>query len=231
MSTITREQAEHIVAENDGICSHCHSVLSIYKYKINEQMVTVLKKMRDVEVSSGDVNVNFSNIDLPYRLESQRTKMRFHGLIVQSINDDGNKIANTWRITRKGYQFLLNGQAIEETVITFANQVIGHEGAMVTIGDVTKHAGDVFDREAVSETEAAVYGEVRTSAADRMMVANYKGRDSGLTKGEEYLIKASKLQMGKPIMVSIVGVSGSAYSYKDIAAFQANWKVTREVVK
>lgn len=227
---ITREQAEQLVAENDGVCSHCHSVLSIYKYKINEQMATVLKKMRDVERSSGDVNVNFSNINMPYRLESQRTKMRFHGLIVQSVNDEGSKIANTWRITRKGYQFL-NGQAIEETVVTFANQVIGHEGGMVTIGEVTKHAGDVFDREAVSEAEASVYAEARTRADDRMMVANYRGRDSGLTKGEEYLIKASKLQLGKPIMVSIVGVSGSAYSYKDIAAFQANWKVTREVVK
>ncbi len=224
---ITKAQAEALVNENNGVCPHCASKIKIYRYRVNKQIVYILKKMYEAQTPD-EPGVNFTNLDMPYRLGTQRTKMRLHGLIVRVRNADGTKMADTWRITTKGFNFL-QGVPIEEVVVVFANQVIGHEGRLVTIVDVTGEAGDMFGVAGVTPTESRVYHDVRKSIRDRKYEAAFVGRSSHYQTGETYIIATTKIQMGQPIMVRIAGVSNSEVAYKDIAEFQRNWKIIGEV--
>lgn len=227
---LSREDAERIVAQAEqhgGKCEHCHSNIKIYRYKINKTQVQLLKSLAALAIESGH---NVADIrKLPstnvYTIRSQVTKLRLHGLVAHH-REDGHRVAAMWVITRKGYAFL-NGRGIDETVVSFQNTTIGHEGRIVTIGDVSGEAGDQFGKTNLTTTEANVYGDARATKIGKRYDAVYAGNMPSLTRGEEYIITVPHMTVGKPVTVNIAGTNGH-YSYRDIAQFQNNWKIVRQ---
>lgn len=223
-----------VAAANDGHCDRCKRVLKIYKYGANAGMATLLRSMAKAQYSTGQHEINLTTLGLPYKYASQQSKTRLHGLIVQIKNEDGTRKLSTWRITSKGFKWL-RGEAIPEKVIVFDNQVIGHEGREVTINEISPDAD--YQDEAITTPEAAVYHDVRPPVEkQKTLTAKYKRRTysmSAINFGAIYEIVVDKLQMGKPVNVTVVGLGFGGEStlnlpYMDIAAFQSDWQIIEE---
>lgn len=229
MATLTNDEVQalqEMAEQNDGHCATCQRVIQIYRYHINKQMATVLKLMRDAVEKNGANEVNFDQLDIPYRLGSQRTKMRLHGLIAKVRDDEGRHIQNTWLITKKGGDFLA-GVTIPKTVVVFDNQVIGHEGDLVSIHTVMEDAA--FQRSPISSDEAEVYSQAKKPHHMTMTATYVGGLQAFLEQGKDYELHIGRLQVGKPVKVSYPGpgMSRVEIEYQDIARFQRNWKVKK----
>lgn len=226
---LERATVEALIETNQGVCSNCHQTIAIDRYNVNKQMGLVLATMADRVRLTGSSAVNFDDIELPYKLASQRTKMRLHGLIAKVKRSDGTHVKNTWLITRKGWGWL-GGDPIDKTVVTYNNQVLGHEGAQVTLKQVT---GDVtLERQPIEEVEAAALQDVRTSAKSQSLRAMFRGYPlaypSKLESGKEYDVIIDHLTVGKPIHMT----EPFDYTYRDIAAFVRDWKIiTKEATQ
>lgn len=229
MSYFSEDEVKDLMAvadANDGHCDRCKRVLKIYKYTANAAMAKLLRAMAARQYLTGSMEINLTELGLPYAVASQQTKTRLHGLIVQVKNEDGSRKASTWRITRKGFEWL-RGEGIPEKVIVFDNQVIGHDGRDITIHEISPELQ--YQEEEISLPEAEVYHDVRTPVKNVVYRAIFKGqsyfKEKLLRANQEYSIEVSRMQVGKPVEVS---VNGTMLEYKDIAAFQKNWKIIKE---
>lgn len=219
------QELQQIAEDNNGHCDRCHRVIKIYRYRANKQMAIVLRKMRAEIDASGLNEVNFDNLNLPYRLGSQRTKMRLHGLIAKSKYSSGEHIANTWLITKKGGEWL-RGEKIREFVVVFDNQVLGHEGRMVTINRAMGEAE--FEAQPIAPAEAETYSDVRTPSKGLRVKALFVGHNYGGGKpygktGIPLDLLIDRLQFSSPVKI----LEPEPYEYPDIAAFQRDWKIIK----
>lgn len=213
-----------VAAKNDGRCDRCHRIIKIYRYRVNAQLVTILRKMRDVVEQTGNNMVNFNVLDIPYRLGTQRTKLRLHGLIAKVKGQDGAPVANTWLLTKKAGDFL-RGMPIPEKVVVFDNQVLGHDDKLITIHQVMQESG--HEEKPISTAEAGVYSNVREPQKYQVHTAlNTKN-------GQKYEIQIGRLQVGKPVTITGIRQLGTdeqvmhqtKIPYPDIAAFARTWKI------
>lgn len=225
------ESIETMIDSNKGHCTTCHQTIAFYRYAVNKQIATVLKAMRARIDETGVNEISFDDLELSYELKTQRSKLRLHGLIAKVKDAEGNNVANTWLITKKGGDFL-RGAEIQKYVKVYNNQVIGHEGGFVTINRLDIESE--INQELISEAEAAVFSNVRT-AKKPTLVAEYKHRySSKLDYGKAYELHIEKLQYGKPVHVTVL-VGPDPYelnlAYKDIAAFHGDWKIIKQVTE
>lgn len=129
-----------------GKCEHCGQTVQVYKYKITPAMVYLLKDMARLtheQVNNGNSKprwVDTADIDRPYGIKSQITKLRLHGLVARVTVDD-RQVPRTWIITRKGWVFLA-GEPVEDRVIVYNNKVIGHGDDWCTLPQVSGRADD-----------------------------------------------------------------------------------------
>lgn len=216
-------ELQTVAEQNHGRCDRCHQVIAIYRYKVNKQMATVLRKMRAEIDANGENKINFDSLDIPYRLASQRSKMRLHGLIAK-YKENGVHVSNTWLITKKGGDFL-RGEAIAEKVIVFDNKVIGHEGELVDIHRLMDEVA--YESEAVTTPEAEVYSQTREGFLGGGVLAEYRGSGLGTfyKPGEQYTLEMGKLIVGEPVQI----LAPHTQQYPDIARFQKEWKIIRRI--
>lgn len=230
------EQLLKDAADNDGHCSGCWRKIAIYKYTANAQFATILKRMAAATHDTGKTAIDVDTLGLAHSQRTQLTKMRFHGLVAKVKGDDNHQIARHWLVTHKGWDWL-KGKPIERVVITFDNQVLGHEGGTVTIleaaGIIHKDKADAYEEQPITEAEARVYHDVRTPQKMITYQAKFVGRQHTTTApvktGEVYTIKLERLQMGKPVRVQVDAENMPDYTeYPDIAAFMKNWQVVQQ---
>lgn len=217
------KEAEH----NGGHCSNCHQAIKIYRYGISTSMVRVLKAMaRSTDKGTGRA-IDVDELKLRHSERTQLTKMRFHGLVAK-VKDDGRQIPRHWLITRKGWAFLGN-EPVPAKVLVYNNQVLGHDGGTTEIKRIDGEADD-YDAIPVTEPEARTYHDVRTAPRQQIMQAEYLGYSGGqLTKGEIYTLAVDRLQVGKPVTITIKEINQTEpMSYNDIAAFGRTWKVVKQ---
>ena len=214
---------------NNGKCTTCHQTINVYRYKANGVLADVLIQMAERVKSTGINKVNFDDIPGAYKYKSQRTKMRLHGLIAR-YKENGEHIANTWLITRKGWAWLA-GQGIDQTVVVYNNTLLGHEGGTIRISDVKTgflpytDTPNTIDKTALTIGEAHAYGGIRsTGRATQTMQAKYMG-DYGYIRGQVYTIVVDRLQPRRPINVITVGDEPADLSYKDVAKFSKQWQI------
>lgn len=144
--SIVNEQVLDNIKTPDGKCRCCGRVINLYKYGIVPSMVLLLKDMARVtqrQISAGQSNprqVDLSDIDRPYSIKAQTTKLRLHGLIAK-VKEGKNQRRRTWVVTKKGWTFL-GGEPIWARVIVFNNTVLGHTDELVTLPQVTGRADD-----------------------------------------------------------------------------------------
>lgn len=223
-------ELEKVAELNDGHCDRCHQTIKIYGYNIGRSHAVFLRAMAQKVAETGVNNVDISTIGLAYSVRSQVTKLRFHGLIARIKNDEGAQVARHWLITHKGYDFL-NGNKIDEKVLVYNNQVLGHAGRQVNIYTILGEAFDpnepLYEELPVSPAEAKAYDDLRTNSLPVIYSAVYRGSKYGtLVVGNVYTLALSKLQVGKPIFVTIKEIHMTEpRKYKDIAEFQKDWKV------
>lgn len=225
---LSKEQIEEIVAiakKNDGHCDRCLRVIQIYKYSISTMMAGIMKKMAQATKDTKVRDIDMETLGLTHNERSQLSKMRQHGLIVQT-KEDGHKKARHWLVTTKGWKFL-GGEDIPAKVVVFDNQVLGHEGGMANIRRILGEPG-FYEKDPISPAEAAAYHNVRTPHKMQEIRAEWRGVSAGkLTHGRFYDLKVERLQVGKPVVVHIdYGDEVKVTEYRDIAAFQRSWKIT-----
>lgn len=140
-----------------GKCEHCGQTVQVYKYKITPAMVYLLKDMARLtheQVNNGSSKprwVDTADIDRPYGVKSQITKLRLHGLVARVMVDD-RQVPRTWIVTRKGWRFL-GCVPIHSKVFVYNNKVIGHSDDMCRLPEVTGRADD-YIAEPISEEDS-----------------------------------------------------------------------------
>jgi hypothetical protein len=207
--------------EHDGICTHCYQSIKVYRYSISTNMVNTLKVIAKASRMGGDI-IDVGKLTLDHNERSQLTKIRLHGLIAK-VKKDGHQIPRHWVVTTKGWQFL-GGEDIPAKVVIYNNQVLGHDGGTTNIKRVSGMAGD-FEKQSITEAESRTYAAIRKPVYDKTVTAEYLGYSTGeFVKGQEYQIKMSRLQVGKPLHIQTP--LGGEQEYKDVAAFARTWKVT-----
>lgn len=226
-----KDQLLKIANANDGHCDRCHQTIKFYQYRINRVHAQFLKTMADAVRDTGVNDVDISTLSLPYSMRSQNSKLRQHGLIARVKDARGVQIPNRWLITHKGYDFL-NGKPVPSKVVVYNNQVLGHDGGLTTIvtvlGGATKNE-PVYNEQPVSPPEARTYDDVRKPKRKMSVNAEWRGYSFGqkkLVRGQTYELLIDKLQVGKPILGQVEEV-GILLDYKDIAAFQRDWKISK----
>lgn len=223
------QELERVAEVNDGHCDRCKRVIKIYRYKANRTMALTMRQPYKAYKESGGVNdIDVRDINLVYGQRSQLSKVRLHGLIAH-VKDDGKVVQSHWLITKKGFAWL-DGQAIPTKVVNFGNQVLGHEGGTITIHEALGEAPapEQYESEAISTAEAGTYRNIRQPQKHMQMTATYKGHSygsGGPQTNQTYNLELERLQVGKPVI--IVTIDGEPYKreYKDVAAFQKDWKV------
>lgn len=207
--------------EHDGICTHCHQSIKIYRYSISTSMVYVLKAIAKASRMGGDI-IDVGKLDPDHNERSQLTKLRLHGLIAK-VKKDKHHIPRHWVVTTKGWQFI-GGSDVPAKVVIYNNQVLGHDGGTTNIKRVTGMPGD-FEKQGITEAESRTYSDIRKPQYDKVVQAEYLGYSGGeFVKGQVYEIKMSRLQVGKPLHV--MTPAGGEQQFNDIAAFGKTWKVT-----
>lgn len=212
---------------NDGNCTHCHQTIKIYRYGISRSMVIVLKAMAKATEPNTGRAIDVDELKLKHSQRTQLTKMRFHGLVAKVKEGDGHQIPRHWLITRKGWQFLGN-EPIPAKVLVYNNQVLGHDGGTTEIKRVDGEADD-FEAKPLSEAESRTYAHVREPKRQTIVQAEWQGGYvAGLEKGKIYTILIDRLQMGKPVSVTVKEIlQTEPMKYNDIAAFGRSWKVVK----
>lgn len=218
--------------QNNGLCTHCHQVIKIYRYGISDSMMRVLRAMADrtneqlrIANISKNREVDADTLDLKHSERTQLTKMRFHGLVAK-VKVDGVQKPRHWVITTKGWDFL-GFKPIPAKVLVFNNQVLGHDGGVVTIDRIYGGAGE-FEAQAVTEPEARAYSDVRTEKRQIEYQAEYRGYRQGILEpGRIYKLLVGRLQIGNPITAEVWDSLNNRYQfeYRDIASFQKTWKI------
>lgn len=229
---LSKEKIDEIIkvaSENDGHCDRCLRVIQVYKYGISTMMAGIMKKMAAATRETGKRDIDMGTLGLTHNERSQLSKMRQHGIIVQT-KEDGHKKARHWLITTKGWQFL-RGEDIPAKVVVFDNQVLGHEGGVANIRRILGEPG-FYEADPLSTEEAAAFHDVRTPQKQLEYDAVYQGNsysDNQPKKGTAYTIYVERLQIGKPVKISCPLGDGTLFKaeYADIAAFYKSWKITK----
>lgn len=226
MLTINEARDLELEAEqNAGRCGHCHQTIKIYKYKINKVHALFMRAMADEVRNTGVNDVDLGTIALPYSMRSQNSKLRQHGLIARVKNKDGAQLARRWLITHKGWNFL-NGDVIPEYVLVYNNQVLGHDGRLVSIysvlGESFNKSQPIYAETPISQPEARIYGEARQTKKHLKIRAKFKTKYNQHFKLEEvYDLTIDRLMLGKPVKI----IAPHEAEYADMAAFQKDWRI------
>lgn len=159
-------------------------------------------------------------VDLEHSERSQLSKMRQHGLVAKVKDETGKQISRHWLITKRGWD-LLRGEPVPAKVVVYNNQVLGHEGGVITIDRLDKDADD-FEQQPITEGESRAYADVRTKKKSYKLNAIFKGRDYSkkLESGKSYELEIDQLATGKPINM----LEPVIRTYEDIAAFSRDWQ-------
>lgn len=222
-------ELEKVASVNDGRCDRCRRAIKVYRYRANRTMALTMRRLAEEVKISGVNDINVEELNLPYGMRSQLSKVRLHGLIAKVKDKDGKPMQSHWLITApKGWGWL-NGKPIQEKVVTFGNQVLGHEGGMVTIYQALgeKPSEEVFEQDAITEPEAAALRTVRKPQKKLHYRARFKARNGQLSQDSEWDIELDHLQVGKPLKVRVRDQKGDplVMRYDDIAAFQKKWTI------
>lgn len=223
MSDMTLERALALEKEaegNGGRCTHCEQPIKIYRYPISRTIKRVLKAIAKATTPDTGRAIDVDrDIEIAHSERSQLSKMRQHGLVAQPKDARGVKISRHWLITRKGWGFL-GGDPVPAKVVVYNNQVLGHEGGVVTFARADAEA-DQFEQENITEGESRVFADVRMPKVDYKLNAVWL-RDSygDLKQGQTYELTLDRLQTGKPVHVR----KPIDREYKDIAAFGRDWR-------
>lgn len=224
MSDMTLERALALEKEaegNGGRCTHCEQPIKIYRYPISRTIKRVLKAIAKATTPDTGRAIDVDrDIEIAHSERSQLSKMRQHGLVAQPKDERGVKISRHWLITRKGWGFL-GGDPVPAKVVVYNNQVLGHDGGVVTFGRADAEA-DQFEQQDLTEAESRQYANVRTEPKKHHKMQAVWLRDSygDLHQGQTYDLELERLQLGKPVKV----LKPIEREYKDIAAFGRDWR-------
>ena len=211
---------------NGGHCTHCEQTLKIYRYGISESMVRVLRAMAKATEPNTGRAIDVDKINLKHSERTQLTKMRFHGLVAK-VKEDGTQIPRHWLITRKGWQFLGN-DPVPAKVIVYNNQVLGHDGGTTEIKRIAGDNGE-YEAKPITATESRTYAHIREPQRQTIVTAEWLGNTAGqLIKGDIYTLLIDRLQIGKPVTITIKEIlQTEPIKYNDVAAFGRSWKVIK----
>lgn len=133
--------------DNKGVCKCCGRKIVLYKYKITPGMVYLLKNFAHItrrQVSEGKSDprsVDANDIDRPFSIRAQVTKLRVHGLVAKVKNEKGVQVPRMWVVTKKGWKFLA-GKPVQARVTVYNNVVIGHSGGLCVIDQILGVSGE-----------------------------------------------------------------------------------------
>lgn len=105
-------------------CPHCGANMKIWKHALSLGLVLTFRKF-GLAIKTKRVN----DIDLQKEIELTKNeynnfqKLRYFGLVHHVKDQDGNRKAGRWLVTRNGWAFLRGDLQIPEYVRTFRNKI------------------------------------------------------------------------------------------------------------
>lgn len=138
-------------------CAHCDAKLSYTKHALLSGHVSALLKLHRAVLHYGRNAIHIRNEmadcpGAPFQLTrdewSNFSKLRYHGLAAKTDR------LGYWLLTTRGTQFLKREITLPETVLTFRNRVVGHEGRTMGINHFRPLIPE-FDRLTYSEEKVS----------------------------------------------------------------------------
>lgn len=126
-------QAQSVSEDDD--CILCGAAMQKYWHKLTPVLVKALAKAYAVVTEKNKNFFSKNDLDLDHSEYGNFQKLRFHALIAK-FKTEGEWRKGDWCITRRGFRFLRNAEAVPARVQTFRNAVVGHDKELVKVTDV-----------------------------------------------------------------------------------------------
>lgn len=104
-------------------CPHCGAKMKIYRHDLNRPSVKSIDKLA---IIGGTASI--SHIGLSHSQICNFHKLKYWGL-VESLGE------GVWQLTRRGYGFIRDIEAVPKTVYTFHGEVKEYRGELVMARD------------------------------------------------------------------------------------------------
>lgn len=127
-------------------CSHCGAQVKIWKKVLSKGLVMILKKFAGQVIASRKNDVNITEIGLSHTEICVFQQLRYFGLVAKVKNEEGQKIASRYLLTRRGAKFLKNEEAVSIWVKTFRNRIEERSEEKAYFSDIlTEHGAEFFN--------------------------------------------------------------------------------------
>jgi hypothetical protein len=124
--------------KEEKICPHCGAKMYQYWHKLTPILVRALISFRKAVINHDRNMIHVPDeVTLSKQEYNNFQKLRFHALVAK-YKEGGDHKAGYWLLTHRGNQFLNGEIQVPYAVLTYRNQVIGHGGDLVTVGEVMK---------------------------------------------------------------------------------------------
>lgn len=133
LATARREVMAHL--DEGTTCPCCDQFCKEYKRKLNSGMAAGLVWLVREFLKDRDwINIPNRGPRFLLRTGGQFSVLAHWGLIVQKVNDDGDKrTSGLWKPTKKGVDFVLRKRTVPSHVYLYNNEVRGWEDAEIDI--------------------------------------------------------------------------------------------------
>lgn len=104
----------------------------------------ILKKFAGQVVATRKNDVNITEIGLSHTEICVFQQLRYFGLVAKVKNEEGQKIASRYLLTRRGAKFLKNEEAVSIWVKTFRNRIEERSEEKAYFSDILTEYGAEF---------------------------------------------------------------------------------------
>jgi hypothetical protein len=105
-------------------CPHCGANMKIWKHRLSKGLVMTLRKTGLAIKTKGKNDIDLQKeMDLTKNQYNNFQKLRYFGLVHHVKDQNGNRKAGRWLITRNGWAFLRGELPVCEYVRTFRNKI------------------------------------------------------------------------------------------------------------
>ena len=110
--------------EHNEKCPHCGANMKIWKHNLSMGLVKTFRQFGLAVKTKGKNDIDLQEeIELTKNQYNNFQKLRYFGLVHHVKDQDGNRKAGRWLITRNGWAFLRGDVQMPEYVKTFRNEI------------------------------------------------------------------------------------------------------------
>lgn len=114
------------------LCPHCGAKMVEYKHSLSSALAEGLRRLKQ----KGGGPINLKTLGLTRNQWDNFQKLRYWGLVVKAVRDDGKHIGGAWVITIDGMRFLNGHLRVAKCVWTYRGEAVRFEGDPVSFQEI-----------------------------------------------------------------------------------------------